>query len=109
MKYLKITPLVFLLFTFDANAKILREDNCNIIGDVAFILMTQRQSGIPKEEAIKDFPFEKLTKDEEKIVNNLVETIYKTPVRDEFNSYEYLEKFMNTEKERCVRLVKDKI
>jgi len=109
MKFLKLIPLVFLFFTFDANAKVEREDNCNIIGDMAFIMMTLRQSGLPKDEINKDIPFDKLTNNEKKVAHELVENIYKVPVKKEFNSYESLEKFSEVERERCKKLIQEKI
>lgn len=109
MKYLKIIPLAFLFFTLDANAEVDREDNCNIIGDMAFIMMTQRQSGLSKDEVNKDIPFDKLTNNEKKVVLELVENVYKVPVKEEFNSYESLEKFSQIERERCKKLIQVKI
>ncbi|WP_109847067.1 hypothetical protein [Acinetobacter baumannii] len=109
MKYLKIIPLAFLFFTLDANAEIDREDNCNIIGDMAFIIMTQRQSGLSKEEVNKDIPFENLTKNEKKIIDNLIGTVYKTPIKGELNTYESLEKFSEIERVRCNKLIQGKI
>lgn len=109
MKYLKIIPVVFLFFALDANAEVDREDNCNIIGDMAFIMMTQRQSGLSKVEVDKDIPFDKLTNNEKKVVLELVENIYKVPVKEEFNSYESLEKFSQIERERCKKLIQVKI
>lgn len=107
MKYLKIVPLIFLLLSFDVRAE--REENCDIIGDLAFISMVQRQGGVSKDDVNKNFPFEKLTKNEKKIAHRLIETIYKVPVTEEHNSYESLEQFSKLEKERCLKLVKEKI
>ncbi|QDB84205.1 hypothetical protein [Acinetobacter pittii] len=109
MKFLKLIPLIFLYFTFNVKAEVVRDDNCNTIGDMAFILMTQRQSGLSKEEVIKDLPFDKLTKNEKKIIDNLIGTIYKTPVKGELNTYESLEKFSEIERERCKKLIQEKI
>lgn len=109
MKFLKIIPLAFLFIIFDANAEVEREDNCNIIGDMAFIMMTQRQSGLSKDQVNKDIPFDKLTKNEKKVASDLVENIYKVPVKEEFNSYESLEKFSEIERERCKKLIQEKI
>ena len=107
MKYLKIVPLIFLLLSFDVRAE--REENCDIIGDLAFIAMVQRQGGVSKDDVNLNFPFEKLTKNEKKIAHRLIETIYKVPVKEENNSYEYLEQFSKLETERCLKLVKEKI
>jgi len=109
MKYLKVIPVAFLFFALDANAEVDREDNCNIIGDMAFIMMTQRQSGLSKEEVNKDIPFENLTKSEKKVARDLVENVYKVPVKEEFNSYESLDKFSKIERERCKKLIQEKI
>ncbi|CAI3100254.1 hypothetical protein MWMV18_MWMV18_00063 [Acinetobacter calcoaceticus] len=109
MKYLKIIPLVFLFFTFDAKAEVEREDNCSIISDMAFIMMTQRQSGLSKDEVNKDIPFDKLTNNEKKVARKLVKNIYKVPVKEEFNSYESLEKFSKIERERCKKIIQEKI
>jgi hypothetical protein len=109
MKYLKLMSLFFLFFMCDASAKVQRDDNCGIIADMSFIMMTQRQSGISKEEIKEDIPFEQLTSNEKKIVSDLIERIYKVPVKDEFNSYESLDNFMETERERCKKLLQMKI
>ncbi|MHC3124826.1 hypothetical protein NL42_14300 [Acinetobacter sp. GN11] len=105
MKYLKIIPLFFLFFTFDANAEVEREENCNIISDMAFIMMTQRKSGLSKDEVNKNIPFDKLTNNEKKVARELV----KVPVKEGFNSYESLEKFSKIERERCKKLIQEKI
>lgn len=109
MKFIKLIPIIFLFFTFNVKAEVEREDNCNTISDMAFILMTQRQSGLSKEEVIKDFPFDKLTNNEKKIADNLIGTVYKTPVKGELNTYESLEKFSEIERERCKKNIREKI
>lgn len=109
MKYLKLMSLFFLFFACDASARVQRGDNCGIIADMSFIMMTQRQSGLSKEDIKQDILFEQLTRNEKKIVRDLIERIYKVPIKDEFNSYEYLENFMESEREHCKKLLQMKI
>ncbi|MEJ5036960.1 hypothetical protein WH285_08415 [Acinetobacter johnsonii] len=109
MKYLKLMSLFFLFFACDASARVQREDNCGIIADMSFIMMTQRQSGLSKEDIKQDILFEQLTRNEKKIVRDLIERIYKVPIKDEFNSYEYLDNFMENEREHCKKLLQMKI
>ena len=109
MKYLKLMSLFFLFFACDASARVQRKDNCGIIADMSFIMMTQRQSGLSKEDIKQDILFEQLTRNEKKIVRDLIERIYKVPIKDEFNSYEYLDNFMESEREHCKKLLQMKI
>lgn len=98
---------ILLVSSFNANAE--REDNCNIIGDLAFITMVERQGGVSKDDVNKNIPFEELTQNEKEIAHRLIETIYKVPLKNELNSYESLEQFSKLEKERCLKLVQEKI
>ncbi|MEG0652660.1 MAG: hypothetical protein RR479_10630 [Acinetobacter sp.] len=109
MKYLKLMSLFFLFFACDTSARVQREDNCGIIADMSFIMMTQRQSGLSKEDIKQDILFEQLTRNEKKIVRDLIERIYKVPIKDEFNSYEYLDNFMESEREHCKKVLQMKI